>query len=68
MAAVVPELALKARDHGARRLVTWVPDHNQAVLRYFERIGFAAFVTRRERYRLFRRTVRFEPTAPAARS
>lgn len=68
MPAVVPQLALKARDHGARRLVTWVPDRNQAVLRYFERIGFVRFATRKERYRLFRRTIRFEPTAPAARS
>jgi GNAT superfamily N-acetyltransferase len=67
MPAVVPELAQKARDRGARRLVTWVPDRNQAVLRYFERIGFVRFAARKERYRLFRRTVRFEPTAPSGR-
>ena len=57
----------KARDNGARRLVTWVPDRNQSVQRYFERIGFVRFATRKERYRLFRRTVRFEPAAAAGR-
>ena len=68
MPAVVPELALKAREQGAQRVVTWVPDRNQQVLRYFERNGFVRFAVRKERYRLFRRTVRFEPAAPAARS
>jgi RimJ/RimL family protein N-acetyltransferase len=60
MPAVVPELALKAQANGVSRLVTWVPDRNQQVLRYFERNGFTRFAIRKERYRLFRRTVRFE--------
>lgn len=68
MPAVVPELALQAQANGVRRLVTWVPDRNQQVLRYFERNGFIPFAIRKERYRLFRRAVHVDPTAPTARS
>ncbi len=58
----VAELAKEAKLRGAERLVTWVPEWNPHVQRYLERVGFVPFAIRRERYRLFRRTVRFEKT------
>ena len=53
-------LAREAKHRGVERLVTWVPEWNPHVQRYLERVGFVPFAIRRERYRLFRRTVRFE--------
>ncbi len=61
MPYVVAELAEEAKRRGARRVVTWVPEQNPHVLRYFERVGFVPFATRTERYRFFRRSVRFRP-------
>jgi GNAT superfamily N-acetyltransferase len=61
----VAQLAEEARRHGARRLVTWVPGANVNVRRYFERAGFTLLGARHERYRHFRRTVRFEPIGVA---
>jgi Acetyltransferase (GNAT) family len=68
MPAVVPELVRIARANGVQRIVTWVPDRNAQVLRYFERSGFVPYGIRTERYRLFRRTIRFEPAPPARHS
>ncbi len=61
------ELAAEARRRGADRLVTWVSESNPNMLRYLERIGFVPFSIRTERYRLFRRTIRFEPVRPESR-
>jgi GNAT superfamily N-acetyltransferase len=63
MPYAVAKLVEEARRRGAQRLVTFVPGRNPAVLRFFQRIGFEPDRERRERYRLFRRTVSFEPLA-----
>lgn len=62
MPYVVAELAEEAKRCGALRLLTWVPEGNPHVLRYFERIGFDPFAIRTERYRFFRRSVRVRRT------
>ena len=46
---------------GAKRLVIWISVDNLAMERYFRRVGFVPFASRRERYRFGRRTVRFGP-------
>ena len=63
MPAVVAHLGEEAKQRGARRLVTYIPEWNPHVLRFFRRIGFEPFATRRETYRLFRRRIRFEGLA-----
>jgi GNAT superfamily N-acetyltransferase len=60
MPFVVRELGLQASRAGAKRLVTYIPEWNPHVLRFFRRIGFEPFVVRRERYRLLRRRISFE--------
>lgn len=60
MPLAVRELGLRAGRDGARRLVTYIPEWNPHVLRFFRRIGFEPFVIRRERYRLLRRRIWFE--------
>jgi GNAT superfamily N-acetyltransferase len=57
MPMAVRELGLEARRMGATRLVTYIPEWNPHVLRFFRRIGFEPFVIRRERYRLLRRRI-----------
>jgi hypothetical protein len=61
MPAFFESLVGAARGHGARSVVTYVPQAQSSMRRFAERIGFIPFVVRRERYRLFRRSVRFEP-------
>jgi GNAT superfamily N-acetyltransferase len=60
MPFAVRELGLEAGRRGARRAVTYIPEWNPHVLRFFRRIGFEPFVVRHERYRLFRRQISFE--------
>jgi GNAT superfamily N-acetyltransferase len=60
MPFAVRALAEEADRAGAQRLVTYIPDWNPHVLRFFRRIGFEPFVIRRERYRLLRRRITFE--------
>jgi len=60
MPHVFAELAKEAKSRGACRVVTWVGQPNPTMLRYLGRIGFVPFAIRTERYRLFRKTVRFE--------
>lgn len=55
-----------ARDRGLARLLTFVPADNGPQLRFYVRLGFEPFLLRRERYRLFRRRVTFEPLPPGA--
>jgi GNAT superfamily N-acetyltransferase len=62
MPFALAELAEEARRKRVRWLVTYVPAHQVTLLRFFERSGFRRFRLRRERYRLFRRGIRFEPT------
>jgi hypothetical protein len=49
-----------ARKQGAQRIVTYVSPADSSMTRFAERIGFKPFVMRRERYRLFRRSVQFQ--------
>jgi GNAT superfamily N-acetyltransferase len=60
----VSQLAEKAREDGAKRLVIWISVDNLTMERYFRRVGFVPFASRRERYRFGRRTVRFGPLEP----
>lgn len=63
MPFALAQLAEEARRKRARWLVTYVPGHQVMLLRFYERSGFERFRLRRERYRLFRRRIRFEPTS-----
>jgi len=61
---VMPEamarISEKAADLGARWVITFVTTDNQPSLKGCERAGFSPYVLRRERWRLFRRTLSFE--------
>jgi ribosomal protein S18 acetylase RimI-like enzyme len=65
---VMPTVLLRlidiARERGLRRVVTYVRVDNPSFMRFFLRLGFAPFVVRVERWRLFRRTVEFRPLDP----
>jgi GNAT superfamily N-acetyltransferase len=59
------QLVEMAREAGATRMVTWLPQDNIAMNRFLRRVGFSQFAIRHERYRLGRRRIWFEPCAPA---
>jgi RimJ/RimL family protein N-acetyltransferase len=61
---VMPTVMLRlieiAGELGLRRVVTYVHVDNPSFMRFFMRLGFVPFVVRVERWRLFRRSVRFQ--------
>jgi GNAT superfamily N-acetyltransferase len=68
MGAAMALVAERARDHGARWVITFVDEHNAASFKGCVRAGFSPYLRRRERFRLFHRSVTFEaidPTVPA---
>src|SRR2546422_11047011 len=66
MSSAMAQIAERAREFGARWVVTFVDEVNVASLKGCERAGFAPYVRRTERYRLFRRMVTFVPLREAA--
>jgi hypothetical protein len=65
MGAAMALVAQRAADHGARWVITFVDEHNSASFKGCVRAGFSAYLRRRERFRLFHRSVSFEPIVPA---
>jgi GNAT superfamily N-acetyltransferase len=58
------QLVEMAREAGATRMVTWLPEDNTAMNRFLRRVGFTQVGVRHERYRFGRRRVVFEPYKP----
>jgi hypothetical protein len=69
MGAAMAEVAQRAAGHGARWVITFVDEHNEASFKGCVRAGFAPYLKRHERFRWFRRDVQFipiDPTEPEA--
>jgi hypothetical protein len=66
MGAAMALVAQRAADHGARWVITFVDEHNTASFKGCVRAGFSPYLRRRERFRLFHRSVSFEPIDPAS--
>jgi GNAT superfamily N-acetyltransferase len=61
MAAAMARIAERASDFDADRIVTFVDAENVAALKGCHRAGFHPHLMRRDRWRLFLRSVSFEP-------
>ena len=59
--STLKQVADEARRRGAASVLTYIPDGNKGALFSFRLAGFGPFSTRRSAYRLFRRTVSYEP-------
>jgi GNAT superfamily N-acetyltransferase len=66
MGAAMTQVAERAADFGARWVITFVEEHNEASVKGCIRAGFAPYLRRRERFRLFSRQVTFDLIQPAA--
>lgn len=64
MSAAMAEVAQRAAEHGARWVITFVDEQNQASLKGCLRAGFAPYLRRHEKFRLFHRAVTFVPVRP----
>ncbi len=64
MPAAMARIAEKAQDHGARHVITFVDHHNVPALKGCQRAGFRPYLIRVDRWRLFRRSVRFRRLPP----
>jgi GNAT superfamily N-acetyltransferase len=64
MPAAMARIAEKAREVGARRVITFVDHHNIPALKGCQRAGFDPYLTRVDRWRLLRRRVEFRPLPP----
>ena len=60
MPAAMARIAERARDYGAGRVITFVDHENVPALKGCQRAGFAPYLIRTDRWRLFRRRVSFE--------
>jgi RimJ/RimL family protein N-acetyltransferase len=61
MGAAMAEVATRAADHGARYVITFVDQQNEASFKGCVRAGFVPYVQRLEKFRWFRRQVAFTP-------
>ncbi len=61
MGAAMAQVSERAAEFGARWVITFVDEQNGASVKGCLRAGFAPFLRRRERFRLFFRHVTFEP-------
>jgi GNAT superfamily N-acetyltransferase len=61
MSAAMTQVAERAGDFGARWVITFVDERNAASLKGCVRAGFAPYLKRHEKFRLFYRQIRFEP-------
>jgi RimJ/RimL family protein N-acetyltransferase len=66
MGAAMALVAERAADHGARYVMTFVDEQNPASFKGCVRAGFSPYLRRRERFRMFHRSVSFEPIEPGA--
>jgi GNAT superfamily N-acetyltransferase len=64
MPAAMARIAEKGRDHGGRRVITFVDHENIPALKGCQRAGFSPYLIRIDRWRLFRRRVSFQPLPP----
>ena len=60
------QLAERARDKGARWLVTYIDEQNRTFLKFYQRLGFRPFRRRLEKRRFLRRHVAFAPISERA--
>lgn len=60
MGAAMAQVAERAADFGARWVITFVDERNSASVKGCVRAGFAPYLKRHERFRLFYRQIRFE--------
>jgi GNAT superfamily N-acetyltransferase len=65
MGAAMSQVAERARDYGARWVITFVDAQNEASIKGCMRAGFQTYLTRKERFRFFFRQVSFELGTPA---
>lgn len=65
MSAAMAEVAERATDHGARSVITFVDEQNEASLKGCLRAGFTPYLKRHEKFRFFHRQVIFQPIQPA---
>jgi GNAT superfamily N-acetyltransferase len=68
MGAAMTQVAERAAEVGARWVITFVDEQNQGSVKGCIRAGFAPYLKRRERFRLFYRQVTFDPIQPAEAS
>ncbi len=61
MGAAMAQISERAAGFGARWVITFVDEENEASVKGCIRAGFAPYLRRRERFRLFHRQVTFEP-------
>jgi RimJ/RimL family protein N-acetyltransferase len=67
MSAAMAQVAQRAAEHGARWVITFVDEQNEASLKGCLRAGFKPYLRRHEKFRLFHRAVTFVPMDPAER-
>jgi GNAT superfamily N-acetyltransferase len=60
MGAAMAQVSEKAAAFGARWVITFVDEQNEASVKGCVRAGFAPFLRRRERFRFFHRQISFE--------
>jgi GNAT superfamily N-acetyltransferase len=63
MPAAMAQITEKARDFGARRVITFVDSSNVPALKGCRKAGFVPCLTRIDRWRLFRRQIVFQELA-----
>jgi GNAT superfamily N-acetyltransferase len=61
MSAAMAQVAERAADFGARWVITFVDERNPASVKGSVRAGFAPYLKRHEKFRLFYRQIEFEP-------
>lgn len=64
MGAAMAQVAERAREFGARRVITFVDEQNEASVKGCVRAGFAPYLRRHERFRFFSRHATFDPIQP----
>jgi hypothetical protein len=64
MSAAMAQIAARAAQDGARWVITFVDESNVASVKGCLRAGFAPYVKRHEKFRLFRRQVAFSSLQP----
>ena len=63
MGAAMAEVATRAAEHGARWVITFVDQENEASYKGCIRAGFTPYLRRQETFRWFRRQIAFTPIA-----
>ncbi len=65
MGAAMAQVAERAAEFGARWVITFVEEQNEASTKGCIRAGFTPYLKRHERFRWFYRDVRFDPILPS---